>query len=237
MVIDFYEKNGQNKYRTCKKFQITKSMLNGWLSKIDMIRESRPGSLKSGRSGRRPQFPEIEQRLFSLYCQRVKTNGKVGNQWLIETAKELIGDTNATFQVSQRWLYNFKRRFHINSQDENDSSAEFRLELFTPTDDNSRSYFDGKPSIDSAKSEGEICKVVDGIVNQPRQLPIHAFYEMFPKIRKSELQVKPGRRAQKKQPSKVEQMLYERLTEKHKKGEPIWNRWLQGQAQDLTTQS
>ncbi|VDN19366.1 unnamed protein product [Cylicostephanus goldi] len=34
MVIEYYHNNGQNKYRTCKEFQITKSMLNGWLSKI-----------------------------------------------------------------------------------------------------------------------------------------------------------------------------------------------------------
>lgn len=46
-------------------------MLNGWLSKIEKIRQSRPGSLKSGRSGRRPQFPDIEKQLFQIYSVRL----------------------------------------------------------------------------------------------------------------------------------------------------------------------
>lgn len=49
MVVKYYYENGQNKYRTCKNFQITKSMLNGWLAKASQIEESRPGSLKSGK--------------------------------------------------------------------------------------------------------------------------------------------------------------------------------------------
>lgn len=69
MVVQRYLLNNKNK---CKEFQITKSMLNGWIQKADKIKSSRPGSLKSGRSGRRPLFPDIERQLFILYTKQKK---------------------------------------------------------------------------------------------------------------------------------------------------------------------
>uniref|UniRef100_A0A8R1U2A2 HTH CENPB-type domain-containing protein n=1 Tax=Onchocerca volvulus TaxID=6282 RepID=A0A8R1U2A2_ONCVO len=120
MVINYYYTNGQNKYRTCKEFQITKSMLNGWLQKIDKIRQSRPGSLKSGRSGRKPQFPDIEKQLFHLYHAHLGTGKKVGNRWIRETARNLAQqqcseqELAGMCQFSERWLSNFKKRYRIN---------------------------------------------------------------------------------------------------------------------------
>jgi transposase-like protein len=120
MVIDYYNNNGQNKYRTCKEFQITKSMLNGWLQKIDKIKQSRPGSLKSGRSGRRPQFPDIEKQLFILYNDHLGLGKKVGNRWIRETARNLAREQcsqqelTGMCQFSERWLSNFKKRYRIN---------------------------------------------------------------------------------------------------------------------------
>ncbi|KHN83900.1 hypothetical protein Tcan_11332 [Toxocara canis] len=120
MVINYYYANGQNKYRTCKEFQITKSMLNGWLQKIDKIRQSRPGSLKSGRSGRKPQFPDIEKQLFTLYSAHLGNGQKVGNRWIRETARNLAQqqcsqqELAGMCQFSERWLSNFKKRYHIN---------------------------------------------------------------------------------------------------------------------------
>lgn len=120
MVIGYYLANGQNKYRTCKEFQITKSMLNGWLQKIEKIRQSRPGSLKSGRSGRKPQFPDIEKQLFSLYSSHLESGHKVGNRWIRETARALAREQcseqqlTGMCQFSERWLSNFKKRYHIN---------------------------------------------------------------------------------------------------------------------------
>lgn len=70
MVIDYFATNGRNKYRVCKKFKITKSMLNGWLLKADKIMNSRPGALKTGCSGRKPQFPNMEEQLYKLYLER-----------------------------------------------------------------------------------------------------------------------------------------------------------------------
>lgn len=120
MVIKFYYDNGQNKYRTCKQFQITKSMLNGWLAKADKIRQSRPGSLKSGRSGRRPQFPDVEKQLYDIYRQQVALGMKVGNRWIRDTARQLAtaqcsqSELKGMCQFSERWLANFKRRFGVN---------------------------------------------------------------------------------------------------------------------------
>lgn len=120
MVIDYYYRNGQNKYRTCKEFQITKSMLNGWLQKMDKIQQSRPGSLKSGRSGRRPQFPNIEKQLFTLYQTHIGTGQKIGNRWIRETARNLAkqqcssDELKGMCQFSERWLSNFKKRYRIN---------------------------------------------------------------------------------------------------------------------------
>ncbi|VDK44484.1 unnamed protein product [Anisakis simplex] len=129
MVINYYYANGQNKYRTCKEFQITKSMLNGWLQKVDKIRQSRPGSLKSGRSGRKPQFPDIEKQLFALYSTHLGSGQKVGNRWIRETAKNLAQQQcskqqlGGMCQFSERWLSNFKKRYHINLNRDWSSSA------------------------------------------------------------------------------------------------------------------
>ncbi|KAE9417298.1 hypothetical protein Angca_001683, partial [Angiostrongylus cantonensis] len=234
IVIDHYKENGQNKYRTCKKFQITKSMLNGWLSKIDMIRESPPGSLKTGRSGRRPQFPEIEQQLFSLYSQRLNTDSKVGNQWLRERAKELAGGTSAVCHFSERWLYNFKRKFRINLQHEKQSFAESCSKYTTSIERHNYSHIETHTLTDLSKPEEEIRKLVDGIVNQPGQLPIHAFYEKFPRLC-SKGQVRERRRGRKVQFADTERTLHERLTENQNRGRPIVNSWLQAQARDLAT--
>ncbi|KAK6731996.1 hypothetical protein RB195_008067 [Necator americanus] len=237
MVIDYYNSNGQNKYRTCKEFQITKSMLNGWLSKIEKIRESRPGSLKSGRSGRRPQFPDIERQLFSLYCQRIENGSKVGNRWLRERARELAGDTNAPCQFSERWLSNFKKRFRINVQRENDSVNDSQSNHSLSSEKQTFSDVEMESFVDRIDAENGIRKdVVAEIVNQPGQLPIQAFYEKFPWLCKKGTQVEPGRRGRKVQFPDVERVLYERLVEKQKSGERVSNRWLQDQARDLATE-
>lgn len=71
LVIYYFLTHGQkNKYRTCKQFRITKSMLNGWLQKAEKIFNSRQGAKKTGSSGRKPQFSEIEEKLYQLYLER-----------------------------------------------------------------------------------------------------------------------------------------------------------------------
>jgi hypothetical protein len=45
-------------------------MLNGWLQKAEKILTSRHGAKKTGSSGRRPQFPSVEEKLYGLYIER-----------------------------------------------------------------------------------------------------------------------------------------------------------------------
>lgn len=76
---------------------IFRSMLNGWLQKADKIKNSRPWSLKSGRSGRRPQFPAIEQQLYTLLCCKSEdesNNERLSNRKIRETARELARHQN-----------------------------------------------------------------------------------------------------------------------------------------------
>ncbi|VDN19365.1 unnamed protein product [Cylicostephanus goldi] len=204
---------------------------------IEKIRESRPGSLKSGRSGRRPQFPDIEKQLFSLYCQRLETGSKVGNRWLRERARELAGDANTACQFSERWLSNFKKRFHINVQRENDSIVDSQSTNSTSSDRQTLSDTETEGFVEHIEMENGIHQdVVAEIVNQPGQLPIQAFYEKFPWLCKKGAQVEPGRRGRKVQFPDVERVLYERLVERQKSGERVSNRWLQDQARDLATE-
>ncbi|KAK6049480.1 centromere binding protein B, DNA binding protein [Cooperia oncophora] len=227
MVIDYYQRNGMNKYRTCKEFHITKSMLKGWLSRIDKIRESRPGSLKSGRTGRRP---DIEKQLFAMYSKRLESGLKVSNRWLRERARELAGSVNAACQFSDRWLRNFKKRFHIDLQrgttDGMDGTPSNSDDPMKDTD----SFTDPAELDVSLRNE-----VVAEIVNQTEQLPIQAFYEKFPLFSKRD-PVGGGKRGRKAQFPDVERVLYERFLERQSAGERISNRWLQDQARDLAAE-
>ncbi|KHJ79443.1 centromere binding protein B, DNA binding protein [Oesophagostomum dentatum] len=208
-----------------------------YTKKIEKIRESRPGSLKSGRSGRRPQFPDIEKQLFSLYCQRLETGNKVGNRWLRERARELAGDVNTPCQFSERWLSNFKKRFHINVLRENDSTIDLQSTHSTTNEKQTFSDSEVETSVDHFDADSGIHQdIVAEIVNQPGQLPIQAFYDKFPWLCKKGVQVEPGRRGRKVQFPDVERVLYERLIEKQKSGERVSNRWLQDQARDLATE-
>ncbi|VDO04360.1 unnamed protein product [Haemonchus placei] len=230
MVIDYYQRNGQNKYRTCKEFHITKSMLKGWLSRVDKIRESRPGSLKSGRTGRRP---DIERQLFALYRKRLETGLRVSNRWLRDRARELAGDVNSICQFSDRWLRNFKKRFHIDLQRgslDSDPSNPYDL-----VKTEKLTFSDTDSFIDPVELDvGFRNEVVAEIVNQTEQLPIQAFYEKFPQLSKRDVGV--GRRGRKAQFPDVERLLYDRFIQKQEAGERISNRWLQEQARDLAAE-
>uniref|UniRef100_A0A1I7W7L5 HTH CENPB-type domain-containing protein n=1 Tax=Heterorhabditis bacteriophora TaxID=37862 RepID=A0A1I7W7L5_HETBA len=256
MVIEYYQNNGQNKYRTCKEFQITKSMLNGWLSKRDKIRESRPGSLKSGRSGRRPQFPDIEKQLFSMYCDHLETGSKIGNRWLRDTARKLAiqqcsdNELTGMCQFSERWLSNFKKRYRINLNQEHSGSADSSGDSNSIQSDpisieehdmdiSISAHSDTEhDAVEKAETNSESTKkrsIISQIVNQPGELPIQAFYKKFPWLCRKGTHSEPGRRGRKVQFPDVERVLYDKLVEKQKSGERISNRWLQDQARDLAS--
>ncbi|KAK0422378.1 hypothetical protein QR680_007533 [Steinernema hermaphroditum] len=247
MVIDYYNANGKNKYRTCKEFQITKSMLNGWLQKIEKIRESRPGSLKSGRSGRRPQFPDIEKQLYEKYVETVSSGKKVGNRWIRETAKNLAkqqcseAELAGMCQFSERWLSNFKKRYHINLNHDwfsGGSGSTGSSSSASGADETDSGEFLSEPEDDEHEEHEGMINVKE-ILNKPGQLPIEAFYERCPWLYKrgtlQNASSEPGKRGRKVQFPEVEKMLYERVVEKQLKGERISNRWMQEKARLLAT--
>uniref|UniRef100_A0A183CC08 Transposase n=1 Tax=Globodera pallida TaxID=36090 RepID=A0A183CC08_GLOPA len=97
LVLKSFLANGQNKYRTCKEFQITKSMLNGWLQKADRIRRSRPGSLKSGRSGRSPtdELWQDEEQWRSIAWEICATNDRLPIQAFYDRFPKVLQQTGA----------------------------------------------------------------------------------------------------------------------------------------------
>uniref|UniRef100_A0A914XZV0 HTH CENPB-type domain-containing protein n=1 Tax=Panagrolaimus superbus TaxID=310955 RepID=A0A914XZV0_9BILA len=193
MVIDYYYTNGLNKYRTCKEFQITKSMLNGWLAKADKIKQSKPGALKSGRSGRKPQFPDVEKQLYQMYLERMSQGEKMSNRWIRESAKTLASGQNSTkdlngmCQFSERWLSNFKRRFGIGGnncsevgrilQSDNSTTASGDEGCFHREDDEASCSSEELPSETSRNS----AMMAQAVLHQSAgEAPIQAFYKKFP---------------------------------------------------------
>uniref|UniRef100_A0A915EIN4 HTH CENPB-type domain-containing protein n=1 Tax=Ditylenchus dipsaci TaxID=166011 RepID=A0A915EIN4_9BILA len=84
----------------------------GWLAKADKIHNSRPGSLKSGRSGRKPQFPKIEKELYVLYKQQMDKGAHKTNSTSSQKCSEQELQQGMC-QFSERWLTNFKKRYGI----------------------------------------------------------------------------------------------------------------------------
>ncbi|KAI6182311.1 hypothetical protein M3Y97_00366200 [Aphelenchoides bicaudatus] len=174
MVIDYFVANGQNKYRTCKKFKITKSMLNGWLSKADKIANSRPGALKTGHSGRRPHCPDLEERLYKLYLDQKFQGHQIENRWLREAAHKLAKEHNLFgkhYQFSERWLNNFKRRYGI-------STCKSPLE--TQNSSNTWKILNDLKPLQQAQTFNCSVELAEQILSNHDQLPICTFYERFP---------------------------------------------------------
>ncbi|KHJ47580.1 hypothetical protein D918_01735 [Trichuris suis] len=236
-AIKYYNENGRNKYRTCKEFQITKSMLNGWLQKIDKIQQSRPGSLKSGRSGRRPQFPNVEKKLYAIYRAQLRDGNKVGNRWLRETAKLIAQRTchpnelNGMCQFSERWLCNFKKRYNINLS--KDWSHPDVASNPTPP------IIDNTPESIEQMCAGSTTEEVKALQLPPIANKMERVEEAEEEetdcdsaetMVRQECQVKRGRKVQFPQ---VEQLLNRILCEKRLDGQRVTNRWLQDEAKRL----
>ncbi|KAL7080288.1 hypothetical protein ACQ4LE_000915 [Meloidogyne hapla] len=188
IVLHSYWTNGKNKYRTCKEFHITKSMLNGWLQKAEKIKNSRPGSLKSGRSGRKPQFPKIERQLFQLFLAEEIKGERVSNKWIRETARILADKEGNAFnlsihncQFSERWLNNFKRRFQIGIKEENEQLEDSEINLIKDWSLENNQKMNRINELTSLKDE-ELDRIGREICSINGQLPIKVFYEKFHRI-------------------------------------------------------
>ncbi|KRZ72769.1 hypothetical protein T10_345 [Trichinella papuae] len=231
-AIKYFYENGRNKYRTCKQFQITKSMLNGWLQKIDKIQQSRPGSLKSGRSGRKPQFPNVEKELFHVYQSHLDCGKKVGNRWLRETAKLIAQRTchpselNGMCQFSERWLCNFKKRYNINlSKDWSQAESSMSKSLISTTDAVDQSF---SPATDADPQQTNLS------MNNKEEVEFPQFVDSIDQP--SLMSADAGKRGRKVQFPQVEKALNQMLCERQLDGVRVTNRWLQDEAKRLAIQ-
>lgn len=74
-VLDWYNKHGKNKYRTCKIFGLNTRMLGKWVKAEEKIRCSRRGAMKVG-SGRKPFWKDMEDELYLQYLEQVGRSRK-----------------------------------------------------------------------------------------------------------------------------------------------------------------
>lgn len=116
-VLDWYQKNGRNKYRTAKMFGMNIRTLSKWVRAEDTIRRSRYGSMKAG-SGRRPYWPDMEKQLFALHKEETeRRNGddEIPASWYRENAELIMQQLypNNGFSFTLQWLERFKRRYNI----------------------------------------------------------------------------------------------------------------------------
>ncbi|VDM19272.1 unnamed protein product [Wuchereria bancrofti] len=242
MVINYYYTNGQNKYRTCKEFQITKSMLNGWLQKIDKIRQSRPGSLKSGRSEQElAGMCQFSERWLSNFKKRYRIN--LNRDW--SSGNSSSGSLGSTESVGSGSSVADSMQQSPTKSDETAENESIDSDADSVLSDSLETLIDVEDQINSDNSLAIFTsgtfptaeEHVQEILNKPGQLPIQAFYERFPWLcRKNQTGAEPGRRGRKVQFPGVEKVLFEKLQEQQSKGERVSNRWLQQQARELALQ-
>lgn len=114
-VLDWYYRNGRNKYKTSKLFGLNTRTLGKWIAAEKKIRHSREGSMRAG-SGRKPFWMEMEEELYRLYKEEVLRCGgdsHVAHTWFREKSEQIMKrlDQSTDFKFSVQWLAGFKRRY------------------------------------------------------------------------------------------------------------------------------
>ena len=112
-AVEFYFKNGTNKYKTCKALNIDIRSLSRWIKNRDNIKRMRKGQ-KAARF-RKPKYQDMEERLHQEYCNMIDIGQKVNGAWFNSKAREIMQELHegADFQYSSCWFEAFKRRYGI----------------------------------------------------------------------------------------------------------------------------
>ena len=63
LILKFYYANGCNKYKTCKQFGIHKGSLMQWIQNEEEIQKGKKGSKRIIGGGRKPFWPDVEEKL------------------------------------------------------------------------------------------------------------------------------------------------------------------------------
>ena len=89
-ILKYYHENGRNKYRMCQKFGIAKGCLYQWIKKEKQIFDGSKGSKRVEGGGRRPIWPDVEEKLVAEFTG-LRANGlKVKHYWFCTRAVQLM---------------------------------------------------------------------------------------------------------------------------------------------------
>ena len=114
-VLQYYHKCNCNKYKTCQKFGIAKPSLIRWIKSEELIRKGKKGAKRIGGGGRRPFWPDVEEKLVSEFKELRQKGLKVRHYWFATRSKQLMAELHpgVEFKFSQGWFDRFKARNKI----------------------------------------------------------------------------------------------------------------------------
>jgi hypothetical protein len=105
-VINYYRKNNQNMGLTTKHFKIKRQTIENWLKKGTIS--------KKNLCGRKRKFSESqEEKIFEEVISRRIKNQSVNTIDLKNIAKKTAKKNNIDLKVSNTWIQNFKKRYHL----------------------------------------------------------------------------------------------------------------------------
>ena len=112
-VLDWYYKNGENKTKTARAFDIDRKRVRDWLrDEVNLRSDPNPGLTRKKRAGCPPLYKEIESALYQWYVDQKDRGFKPKNMDLkaksLEFAEQL--GLQGSFKASGSWLGNWKRR-------------------------------------------------------------------------------------------------------------------------------
>ena len=112
-ILNYFRENGENKYKTCKEFNLNSKTLSTWIKEEAKILQMPAG--KRANRYRLPRYPDVEESLYTQYLEQKKQGLKTGKAWLRSKAKEIMDELHpgAKFKFSSHWFSRFKERYGL----------------------------------------------------------------------------------------------------------------------------